>query len=104
MELYGSRLEEMRSAEGEYTSMDAAADHSRHLQGIAADRLQELTYPDRRRVHNLKYFTWVEQQGRRSEELKAQWYDPDYWISYQKQVPEIDSLIDEFNARVGLGS
>jgi cysteine synthase len=102
MELYRSRLEEMRASQGEYTDLEAAADYSRYLEGIGTDLLQELTYLDRRRIHNLKYFTWVEQQDRQSEELKAQWYDRDYWASFQRQVPEIDSMIEEFNARVGL--
>jgi hypothetical protein len=102
MELYRSRLEEMRASQGEYTDLEAAADYSRYLEGIGTDLLQELTYLDRRRIHNLKYFTWVEQQDRQSEELKAQWYDRDYWGSFQRQVPEIDGMIEEFNARVGL--
>jgi hypothetical protein len=104
MELYGSRIEEMRTEKGEYTPMDAAADYSRYLQGITTDGLQELSYTDRRRVHNLKYFTWVEQQGCQSEELHAQWYDRDYWTRFQRQVSEIDSLIEEFNHRVGIKS
>jgi hypothetical protein len=66
------------------------------------DNLQELTYTDRRRVHNLKYFTWVEQQGKTYEEIMAQWYDPGYWTSFQEQIPEIDALIVGFNKRVGL--
>ncbi len=45
----------------------------------------ELTYADRRRVHNLKYFTWVEQQGRTYEEIQAQWYDRDYWTGYRSR-------------------
>jgi hypothetical protein len=44
----------------------------------------------------------VEQQGRTYEEILAQWDDPDYWTGVQKQVPEIDALIEEFNSRVGL--
>jgi hypothetical protein len=62
----------------------------------------ELTYVDRRRIHNLKYFTWVEQQGKTYEEILAQWYDPNYWTSIQKQVTEIDALIEEFNHLTGL--
>jgi hypothetical protein len=45
----------------------------------------------------LKYFTWVEQQGRRVEELDAQWYDGEYWQKIRQQVEEIDTLIQEFN-------
>ncbi len=102
MDLYQSRLQEMHEEFGEYSEMDAAADFSRYLQGLTTDSLLELRYTDRRRIHNLKYFTWVEQQGRSYEEIMAQWYDPDYWTSVQRQVPEIDALIEEFNQRVGL--
>jgi cysteine synthase A len=99
MELYQSRLAEMSAEFGAYTELDAAADHARYLLGITTDHVRELTYADRRRVHNLKYFTWVEQQGRTYEEITAQWHDPDYWTGIQSQVPAIDALIGEFNAR-----
>jgi hypothetical protein len=102
MELYGSRLTEMHAEVGEYTELNAAADQARYLLGERTDNLLELSYEDRRRIHNLKYFTWVEQQGRSYEEIQAQWYDPDYWTGVQKQAPEIDALIEEFNQRVGL--
>ena len=102
MELYGSRLKEMHAEYGEYSEIDAAADFARYLQGVTTDNMLELSYVDRRRIHNLKYFTWVEQQGKTYEEIMAQWYDPNYWTSVQSQVAEIDSLIDEYNARVGL--
>ena len=59
-------------------------------------------YTGKRRIHNLKYFTWVEQQGKTYEEIMDQWYEPDYWTDVQNQVDEIDELIDEFNAEVGL--
>ena len=100
MELYGSRLREMHAEYGEYGDLDAAAHFARYLQGVSTDHLIELTYADRRRIHNLKYFTWVEQQGRTYEEIMAQWYDPHYWTDVQTQVGEIDALIEEFNARV----
>ncbi|KAA3643259.1 MAG: pyridoxal-phosphate dependent enzyme [Chloroflexi bacterium] len=102
MELYGSRLTEMHEEHGEYSQLDASADFARYLLGESTDNLIELSYEDRKRVHNLKYFTWVEQQGKTYEEIQAQWYDDDYWTGVQQQVPEIDSLIEEFNAKVGL--
>jgi hypothetical protein len=102
MELYGSRLREMRTKLGEYTELDAAAHIARYLLGLSTDNLIELTHADRRRVHNLKYFTWVEQQGKTYEEIQAQWHDGDYWAGVQGQVPEIDALIEAFNAEVGL--
>lgn len=102
MELYGSRLEEMHAEFGEYTEKDAAADQARYLLGERTDNMIELSYQDRKRIHNLKYFTWVEQQGKTYEEIQAQWYDDDFWGSVQKQADEIDGLIDEFNAKVGI--
>jgi len=100
MELYQSRLKEMHEEYGEYSETDAAADFARWLQGESTDNLLELRYEDRRRVHQLKYFTWVEQQGRTYDEIKAQWYGRDYWTDFQKQIVEIDALIEDFNARV----
>jgi cysteine synthase len=100
MDLYESRLREMHEEIGEYTGLDAAANFARFLQGLSVDHLAELSYVDRRRVHNLKYFTWVEQQGKTYEEIMDQWYDADYWIEVQAQIPEIDALITEFNQMV----
>ena len=102
MELYESRLKEMHDEVGDYTEVDAARTHAQYLEGLTPNYLQDLRYEDQRRVHNLKYFTWVEQQGKTFEEIQSQWYDRDYWTNFQKQIPEIDSLIDEFNAKVGL--
>ena len=102
MQLYQSRLQEMHAEFGAYTEKNAAADFARYLQGQSTDNLLELRYTDRRRVHNLKYFTWVEQQGKTYAEIQDMWQEPDYWTDVQKQVPEIDALIEEFNAEVGL--
>ena len=102
MELYQSRLREMHAEFGEYSEVDAAVDFARYLQGETTDNMTDLTYVDQRRIHNLKYFTWIEQQGKTYEEIMDQWYDRDYWTGFQGQVEEIDELIEEFNADVGL--
>jgi cysteine synthase A len=103
MDLYRSRIQEMRQEYGEYTENQAAADFARYLRGERTDHLLELSYTDRKRVHNLKYFTWVEQQGKTFKEIQDQWYEPEYWSDVQKQIPEIDALIDEFNKEAGVG-
>jgi hypothetical protein len=102
MELYRSRLHEMHQEFGQYSERDAAADFARYLHGQSTDNMLELRYTDRRRVHNLKYYTWVEQQGRTYDEIQKQWYEPTYWTDVQKQADEIDELIVEFNKEVGL--
>ena len=102
MEMYQSRLRELTAERGEFTATDAAVAYHRDLLGLTTDHLQELTYADRRRVHNLKYYTWVEQQGKTYEEIQAQWYDRNYWKDIQSHTEELDALIEEFNAKVGL--
>jgi cysteine synthase len=102
MELYGSRLKEMHEEHGEYGEVEASAHFARYLLGASTDHMLELSQSDRRRIHNLKYFTWVEQQGKTYEEILAQREDPDYWTGVQRQVPEIDGLIEAFNRKAGL--
>jgi cysteine synthase len=103
MELYGSRLKELEEQFGPYDETDAAIDYHRNLMALSTDYVQELTYYGRKRIHNLKYFTWIEQQDKSLEELDAQWHDYDnYWESIRNQVDKIDELINEFNKRTGL--
>ena len=102
MELYCSRLTELTAERGEFTARDAAAAYHQHILGLSTDYVEELTYPARKRVHNLKYYTWVEQQGKTYAEIQDQWYKPDYWTGVHGQVDEIDALIEEFNAKVGI--
>jgi len=56
--------------------------------------LQEGTPENRRRWHNQKYFTWVEQQGKSVAELRAQ-EDPAYWVAQQERIQELDRQILE---------
>ena len=102
MEMYGSRVEEEREAHGPLTMLDAAGIYHRYLLGETTNNLIELTYAERKRIHNLKYYTWVEQQGKTSEELTAQWYDPTYSTSLHGMDRQIDKLTEQFNERVGL--
>jgi cysteine synthase A len=102
MELYGSRVRELAQSEGVFGREEAVRAHAVSLLGQRADGLLECTYAERKRVHNLKYYTWVEQQGKSVEELNAQWYDRDYWKRTQEQAPRIDELIESFNRDVGI--
>ncbi len=102
MDLYASRVAELREEQGPFDATAAAAAHHRWFLGASTDNMAELGYWERKRVHNLKYFTWVEQQGKTSAELDALWA-PGWWEAIQGQVPEIDRLIEEFNRAVGVG-
>ena len=65
--------------------------------------MEELSYRGRKRIHDLKYYTWVEQQGRTAAELDDLWYDYEgTWGAVHKQAARIDELIEEFNEGTGL--
>ncbi len=102
MEMYSSRVEELDEDRGAFTRDDAAAAYRGSLLGQRTDHLLELRYYDKLRIHNLKYYTWIEQQGMDIEELKAQWYDRDYWKQIQNLTGRIDEMIDQFNKETGL--
>jgi cysteine synthase A len=96
-ELYGSRLKELEEERGTYSSLVAAADHAGPVLHQNIDFFKELSFHDRKAIHNLKYFTWVEQQGKSVDELNAQW-NPEYWQKLlDEEVNVFDTLIDEFN-------
>ncbi|MGI9316113.1 MAG: pyridoxal-phosphate dependent enzyme, partial [bacterium] len=103
MGLYGSRLGEMNEEYGAFGHDDSVAVAARYLDGTSTDHMRELTYFDQKILHNFKYFTWVEQQGRTEEELNRLW-DEAFWLEIfsQEQVDEWDTLIDQFNQATGL--
>jgi cysteine synthase A len=102
MELYGSRKREMRGEYGEFTREDAAGVFINSFRNQRIDNMLELSYYEKLRIHNLKYFTWIEQQGRMLEELNDQWYDRNYWRNIQNSTRAIDAAIESFNGEVGL--
>jgi len=101
-DLYKSRLAELAAARGPYSAVHAERDLDRCLHGQRDDHLQELSYSDRRRLHNLKYFTWVEQQGKSVEDLDSLWYDEELWQRVFELPAVWDRLIRSFNDRTGL--
>ncbi len=94
MERYGSVMSNLRDVHGPLDEADATAivDGSFHRAGI--DWVQEGSREARERWHNLKYYTWVEQQGKSVAQLDAQ-RDPAWWIDHQERVAEIDKRLLE---------
>lgn len=72
--------------------------------GQGLGHMQDLGYYDPKRGHNLKCYTWVEQQGKTYDEIQAQWHDPAHWTGDQALGEPIDELIEGFNARVDAAS
>ncbi len=102
MEMYQSRLEEEKQKHGTFDDRSSAISFEADLMRLGTDHMLEMTYYQKKRMHNLKYFTWVEQQGKTVEELNAQWYNDDYWKSQYRKVDEWDEQINAFNERTGV--
>ncbi len=101
--MYGSRIAELNEQYGAYTAQAAELDHNLHMLGLKTDNLIEMTYADRKRVHHLKYYTWVEQQGKDMHDLNALWYDAEgTWDTVHAQAKELDELINAFNEETGV--
>ena len=90
---YPSVLERLAREHGRL-GPESAARALAIFRGQKADWILEGTRAVRRRWHNQKYFTWVEQQGKTVEELRAQ-EDPAFWISHQERASVIDRRIVE---------
>ena len=101
-ELYSSRLIELAESQGAYQRETAIAHRSRWLDGVTPDYVRELGHHDRLALHNFKYFTWVEQQGRTVEELRRLW-DRDFWTGIFDSAESWDERIEEFNALIEAG-
>jgi hypothetical protein len=101
-DMYKSRVEELSAEKGKYNDIQAIRDFEKCILGTKSDFMKELDYNDRKSIHNLKYFTWVEQQGKIVEDLNQLWYDRDIWNKLFLQVNQWDVLINEFNDRTGL--
>ncbi len=98
--LYGSRLLELAAERGPYDQRQADRDLDM-LRNLSVDYVLDMNHVDRRRVHQLKYYTWIEQLGKDLTELNAQWQDyRAYWGGLHEQADVIDGMIKEFNAEV----
>jgi len=102
MDLYQTRLAEQREQNGVYSELQAGMDFEAGLMSLSIDHLIELSYWDKKRIHNLKYFTWVEQMGKDVAELDRQWNDKEYWKEKFRSYTSWDKLIREFNTKTGL--
>jgi hypothetical protein len=73
------------------------------LGGGDGRQLLDLTPAERRRIFNLGYFTWVEQQGVPFDAFVER-REPGFWHDLQELLPAWDGLIDAFNDRVARAS
>jgi len=87
---------------GEYSHTDAAEAYGQHLGHVSTEHMIELREADRRRIFNLGYYTWVEQQGTPFE-LFEQRRHQSFWRGLRPYLGVWDEMITEFNSRVAAG-
>lgn len=92
MERYGSVMAKLRAAHGPLDEARATSIVDGVYHRAGTDWILEGGREARERWHNLKYYTWVEQQGKTVAELDAQ-RDPDWWLAHQERVAEIDKRL-----------
>jgi hypothetical protein len=92
LDRYHSVMDSMRECYGRLDTPKAMGRIEGIFHGAKTDWVQIGTRENRARWHNLKYYTWVEQQGKTVEELDAQ-KDPEWWLAHQARVAEIDSRL-----------
>lgn len=89
---YYSVMDWLAEEEGEMDEARASHIMASTFRGQMLDYIAEGTELNRSRWHNLKYYTWVEQQGKTVEELDAQ-RDQAWWEAHQQKIAEIDEQI-----------
>ena len=88
---YHSVMDDMTKMFGKMDEAEATA-RAHIFCDQKTDWIKEGTTDTRRQWHNLKYFTWCEQQGKTVEELDAQ-RSEQWWQKEQAQVAEIDQQL-----------
>lgn len=101
-EMYGSELRKALAGYygGHFDQIRAAETWGRSLAAVTTDHVLELDQRERRRIFNLGYFTWVEQQGVSLADFTAR-AQQSFWDKLLDLVPAWDRMIADFNAKSG---
>lgn len=103
--MYGSEIDKVlkRDFGNRFDTVAAGEAWGQSLAAASTSDLIELTHVDRKRIFNLGYFTWVEQQGVELEDFKAR-MKQSYWDGLLDLVPAWDEMIAAVNAKTGVAS
>ncbi|MBZ8134755.1 pyridoxal-phosphate dependent enzyme [Afifella sp. IM 167] len=85
---------------GRFDAVSAGEVFGEHLLGAGTGDLLELTRPERERIFNLGYYTWVEQQGIALSEFDQR-RSQAFWDGLMDLVPAWDAMIADFNREAG---
>jgi cysteine synthase len=101
--MYESEFEHIKQKifGGSFDMVSAGETFGRAILGASTSDLLELNEIEKRRVFNLGYYTWVEQQNITVEEFRQR-RDQDFWRKVRAQLPEWDALIEDLNSKTGV--
>ena len=88
---YGSVMQTMTDRFGEIDE-ETAINRTNIFHGQGTEWIKNGTVEQKCQWHNLKYYTWVEQQGLTVKELDHQ-LNEDWWLQEQARIQDIDELI-----------
>jgi hypothetical protein len=88
---------------GNFDAVSAGEVWAEGLRGAGTDNMMELTLADRKRIFNLGYYTWVEQQGVSIEEFTRR-RDQSFWQGLRDLLPAWDAMIEDFNQSTGVAA
>jgi cysteine synthase A len=94
LDRYPSVLRRLEKTTGPLTRATAEARLASIFRGQKLDWITEGTVENRERWHNLKYFTWVEQQGKTVAELDAQ-RSENWWADQAALAGDVDRRLRE---------
>ncbi|MBV8851657.1 MAG: pyridoxal-phosphate dependent enzyme [Methylobacteriaceae bacterium] len=102
-EMYGSERDNYRAKHypSGFDEVNAGEIFAGSLEAITDDHMLELGHQDRKRIFNLGYYTWVEQQGVRFEDFEKR-KDQSFWRGLVDSIPAWDRLIENFNEAAGV--
>jgi len=104
-EMYGSEVSKAKTRYfgNRFDAVAAGETWGRFMAGAGVDHVLELSHVDRKRIFNLGYFTWVEQQGVSLEDFTARARQP-FWDGLLDLAPAWDEMIERFNAESGVAA
>lgn len=89
---YPSVMRRLDKTAGKMTKDEARRRLDIFRKADVSEWVQEGTKFHRQRWHNQKYYTWVEQQGKAIDELRAL-ASPDFWLKEQARTADIDKQL-----------
>ncbi len=87
-------------APGGFDEVVAAEIYGAHLKEVRDEHILETSSVDRRRIFNLGYYTWVEQQGIGLADFDRR-RDQGFWDGLLDLIPVWDEMIERFNRDTG---